>query len=222
MSTDETEQAPPSVAAPSATLADERPSSGPRAVMFLVPGLVVGAIGGFVAGVHFGGERVRDEFRSPFSKVTAASSAKAQGSTSSSSAPDPSPPVGTRVLAPFPLAGARAALLAATGADKVVVTVGSVGRSDDGMELHLAIANRGTCAIKSVRGVAYGFDPDGESTAMNADGKHYVAFSSDELALAPGETTTATWKLKHAAMVNVAIGQIDEAVCADGTAAVKR
>ena len=214
------EASPISVAAPPAPFVDDRPR--PRPVVFVVPALVVGIIVGFLAGLYFGGERIKDEYRSPLITVKANPGNTAVVLASSSASPDPTPPVGARIIASFPLAGARSALSQLTRTDKVVVNVGAVGRGDGGMELHLAISNRGDCTLKAVSGVAYGFDPDGDSTAMNADGKHYVAFSSEDLTLAPGGTSVATWPLKHAKLANVALAQIDKAVCDDGTILVSR
>ena len=184
--------------------------------MFVMPALLVGAVVGFLVGTHIGSERVKDEYRNPLVEVKAVPRTGAVVVASGSASADPSPPAGSKVLAPFPLAGARKALSLITGNDKVVVTVGSVGRSEEGMELHLALANRGDCTVKTVRGVAYGFDPDGESAIMNADGKHYVAFSSNELSVAPGETSITNFKVHHPRFANIVLGQIDQAVCDDG------
>lgn len=219
MSSPETEDSSPiSVAAPPAPPVDDRPSklTGARVAMFVVPALLVGAGVGFLVGAHFGSERVKDEYRNPLVEVKAAPRSGAVVVASGSASADPSPPVGTKVLAPFPLAAARKALSGLTGNDKVIVTVGSVGRSDEGKELHLALMNRGDCTLKTVSGVAYGFDPDGESAIMNADGRHYVAFASNELSIAPGETSITNFKVHHPRHANIVLAQVDRAVCDDG------
>lgn len=219
---DSSDEAPISIAEPPRPPVDDRRGRRPHVVVFIVPALVAGAVLGFLAGTRFGSERVKDEYRNPLVVVKPPPSSGATVVASGSPSADPSPAPGTKVIAPFPLAGARKALSLLTSQDKVVVTVGSVGRSEDGMELHLALANRGDCTLKTVSGVAYGFDPDGDATAMNADGKHYVAFSSDDLSVAAGDTAIANYKVRHPKLANVVIAQIDKAVCDNGKVLVTR
>lgn len=197
-----------------------RPGAAPargRSMTWLGAGLLVGAALGFFVGSLVGAERLREEYRNPFRTVPPeAKSASPKAGGSASSAPDARPPAGAKVLAALALPASREALQQLTAADKVVVNVGSVGRSEDGTELHLSVHNRSDCVITAIEGIAYGFDPDGQSTNLNAGGEHFVAFASKELHLEPGKKSIETWPLRHVQLANVALAQIDRATCADG------
>lgn len=197
-----------------------RPGAAPprsRHMMWLGGGLLVGAFVGFIAGSLVGAERVKEEYRNPFRTVPAeAKSAAPKAGTSNSAAPDPRPPSGAKILSKLALPSAREALHKMTASDKVVVNVASVGRGDSGAELHLSVQNHSDCAIAAIEGIAYGFDPDGQSTTMNAGGEHFVAFSLKELKLEPGKTSVESFPLHHIELANVALAQIDRATCQDG------
>ncbi len=185
-------------------------------MIWLGAGLLAGAAVGFFVGSFVGAERIRDEYRNPFRAAPPPPKAAAKAGGSSSSAPDPRPPAGAKVLAALALPGAREALRKLTADDKVVVNVGSVGRGDEGAELHLSVQNRGDCVVTGVEGVAYGFDPEGQATAMNAGGEHFVAFASKELRLEPGKTSIENWPLHNIELANVALAQVDRVTCEDG------
>lgn len=130
---------------------------------------------------------------------------------------DPTPQAGTRVLAAMPLQRARHALHDLVASDPVQMTIGSIGRSDGLMELHLTLHNRGECEVTEVEGVAYGFDASGHSRRLNRGGEHYVAFRSTELALAPGASSQEAYPLLHPDTASIALAQVERVSCADGT-----
>lgn len=96
------------------------------------------------------------------------------------------------------------------------MTVGSVGKVESGVELHLDPQNRTGGVVTGVEGVADGFDPEGHATAMNATGEHDVAFASKGLRLAPGKTLIESWPLRHAEVANVALAHVACVTCEDG------
>jgi hypothetical protein len=187
-----------------------------RPRVWLGAGLLAGGCVGFFAGSLTGAERVRDEYRNPLRSVPPEPKAAKAGGSASGPRPDPRPPAGAKVVGSVELPVAREALRALTAADKVVVTVAAVGRGDEGAELHLSVHNRGDCVVTGVEGIAYGFDPDGRATAMNAGGEHFVAFASKGLRLEPGKTSIENWPLHNIELANVALGQVDRVTCEDG------
>ncbi len=130
---------------------------------------------------------------------------------------DPTPAAGTRVLAAMPIQRARAALRALVADDPVRVPVGSVGRSDGEMFLHVTLVNHGTCAVREVEGVAYGFDAWGRPARLNRAGEHYVAFHATDLDLAPGGSAFQEYPLHHPDIGSIALAQVERVGCADGT-----
>lgn len=130
---------------------------------------------------------------------------------------DPTPPAGTRVIAPMPLQRARAVLHEATATDPVRLRVGSVGRSDGEAYLHLTIGNHGTCAVRELDGVAYGFDARGMPARLNRAGETYVAFHAEGLDLAPDDEVFEEWSLHHVDTASIALAQVDRVGCTDGT-----
>jgi hypothetical protein len=187
-----------------------------RPSIWLGAGLFVGALAGFVVGSISGAARIREEYRTPLRVVPPEAKSAPKPGASGSNAPDLRPAPGAKVLAALALPASREALHKLTAADKVVVNVAAVGRGDSGLELHLSMQNRADCLVTGVEGVAYGFDPDGQSTAMNVGGENYVAFSSKELHLQPGTTSVESWPLRHAKLANVALAQVDRVTCEDG------
>ncbi|HEU4407732.1 MAG TPA: hypothetical protein VFS43_20880 [Polyangiaceae bacterium] len=197
--------------------APRRPS-GPRRgpLSWLGAGLLAGAFVGFGVGALAGAARIRADYRRPYQTVPVYADSSPKAGTTVSGEPGRRPAPHTKVLSPLALPVARDALRTMTAADKVIVTVGSVGRGDSGAELHLSLQNRADCIVTGVEGVAYGFDPEGQATAMNASGEHYVAFASKELRLPPGKTSIESWPLRHARIANVALAQVDRVTCEDG------
>jgi hypothetical protein len=130
---------------------------------------------------------------------------------------DPTPAAGTVVLASMPIQRARRALRALVDDAPVRMRIGSIGRSDGEMFLHLTLVNRGTCAVTHVDGVAYGFDAWGRSARLNRGGESYVAFHATGLSLAPGGSTQEEYPLHHPDTASIALAQVDHVTCADGT-----
>lgn len=130
---------------------------------------------------------------------------------------DPTPAAGTRVLPAMPLQRSRAALRELVAEDPVQVSVGSIGRSDGEMFLHVTLVNHGACAVREVEGVAYGFDAWGRSARLNRAGEHYVAFRSSDLELAPGASSFQEYPLHHPDIGSIALAQVERVGCADGT-----
>jgi hypothetical protein len=141
----------------------------------------------------------------------------ADAARSSEGDADPTPPAGTEVLAPMPILRARAALRAVVAEDPVRLRVGSIGRSDGEMFLHLTLENHGDCTVREVEGGAYGFDARGMPARLNRAGEQYVAFHASDLALAPGAHENYEWPLHHPHAASLALAQVERVGCADGT-----
>lgn len=134
---------------------------------------------------------------------------------------DPVPPEGTRGIGPMPLARSRRALAALVARDPVVVTVASVGRDDEAMELHLTAHNRSACPVVELAGVAYGFDAWGAPARMNVGGEHFVAFEAHET-IEPGGRLQLAFPLRHPDTASLVLAQVDRVGCADGTRWARR
>lgn len=144
------------------------------------------------------------------------SAADAQRSTGKDAAP--APPVGALVLRPAPLARSRLVLAELTSKDPLVATLGDVANSDEGNVLNLELNNRGKCAISAFSGVAYGYDAYGKPSRLNRGGEHYVAFSEKDVKdLGPSETHSFSLVLHHVETASLAVAQVDQVTCADGT-----
>jgi hypothetical protein len=129
------------------------------------------------------------------------------------------PKVGSLILKKAPLARARAVMADVTKDDPVFLSVGAIGNGDEGVELHLALKNRGKCAVTAFSGVAYGYDAYGNAVQMNEGGEHYVAFAEEKVEdMKPGELHTHAVLLKHVETASLALAQVDQVKCADGTA----
>jgi hypothetical protein len=170
--------------------------------------LVLGVILGFFAGRSM----LERQWSSPFVTVSA-SDAK----SSSSEGADPTPKEGSSVMIPLPLGRARLVAKAATAKDPLVMTVGAVGRGDEGAELHLVLDNRGKCNITGFEGTAYAYDAWGKPAKANKGGEDYVAFSAKDQHIAPGESTLFVEKLKYPDTASLAVAMVDKVSCADGT-----
>jgi len=170
---------------------------------------------GLVVGIFVGRWLLERQWSQP-QVLERLSAADAQRSTGKDA--DPSPKEGSLVLRGAPLARARMVMADVTKNDPVVLTVGDVGNSDEGNELHLDLKNRGKCAVKSLSGTAYGYDSYGKPARMNKGGEHYVAFSEDNLSdLAPEQTHSLTLLLHHVDIASLAVAQVDQVTCTDGT-----
>ena len=177
-----------------------------KTILFAAIALVLGLIVGFVLG-RFTLER---QWSQPYTQVPPGSQ------NNKSERGNPTPKVGTKILKPMPIARSRLALKGMTGKDPVVSNVGSVGSSDDGVELHVVVENHGACTVTSLGGVAYGFDPSGMPAALNKGGETFVAFESKG-PVEPGKRTIVALPLKDVDEATLAIAQIDRTTCSDGT-----
>ena len=175
-----------------------------KTVLFAAIALVVGLILGFLVG-RLSLER---QWSQPY---TQASPPRTKGE-----ALNPSPPVGTKVLKAMPITKSRAALHALTEKDPVVSNVAAVGANEFGVELHVVVENRSTCTVTSLAGVAYGFNAFGKASRLNAGGETYVAFES-KAPLEAGKKLTVALPLKGIEDATLAIAQVDQTTCADGT-----
>jgi hypothetical protein len=168
--------------------------------------LLLGLLGGYFAGRW----KLESEWKQPIMLV-------APDATGRRSAVDQdlAPPAGSRILRPMPLERTRLAARAVTEKDPLVMTVGTVGRGDEGDELHLTLENRGACAVAGYEGVAYGFDAWGNPSPLNASGENYIGFV-ETASIAPKATYQHSTKLKYRSVVNLVVAQVDRVVCADG------
>ena len=170
---------------------------------------------GLLLGIFLGRFLLEREWSQP-SVLKRVSAADAQRSTGKDA--DPSPKEGTLLLGPAPVARARLVLAEVTKADPLVLSVGDVGNSDEGNELHLDLTNRGKCAVKSFSGTAYGYDAYGKPSAMNKGGEYYVAFAEDNVTdLGPNETHSLSMLLHHVSVASLAVAHVDQLTCTDGT-----
>lgn len=176
---------------------------------------VAGLVVGLILGAIIGRSLLEREWSQP-GVLKRVSAADAQRSTGKDA--DPSPKEGSLLLGPAPLSRARMVLAEITKSDPLALTVGDVGNSDEGNELHLDLKNRGKCAIKSFSGTAYGYDAYGKPSAMNKGGEYYVAFSEDNVTdLAPDQTHSLSLLLHHVNVASLAVAHVDQVTCTDGT-----
>ncbi|MFO0678519.1 MAG: hypothetical protein U0169_18420 [Polyangiaceae bacterium] len=173
----------------------------------LLPALLTLVIG-FVAGYFIGRTKLQNEWSEPYM-----SSAPATAATDSNPAPLP----GTKVLRPMPIGKSRSVLKQMTEKDPIATTSASVGQGEEGVELHVALENRGKCTVNELSGVAYGFDPYGKPSPLQANGATYVAFDLKGT-LEPGKKALAAQKLQHVELATLAVAHVDKVKCADGTA----
>lgn len=182
-----------------------------KPALAIVLGLLLAAV--FAAGYYIGRAKIEREWRLPPATLSEADVARLKVDGA-----DPVPPAGSHVFGPMPLGRAREALRAFTAQDPVKVSLGSIGRSDDGtMDLHLVVENHAGCAITSYGGVAYGFAADGRSARLNKSGEHFVAFSKDDAQIAANEKGVLEAPIKNPETASLAVAQIDRWRCADGT-----
>ena len=170
---------------------------------------------GLVVGIFLGRWLLDREWSQPavLQRLSAADAHRSTGKDA-----DPAPKEGSLVLGPAPVARARLVLADITKADPVVLTMGDVGNTDNGMELHLDLKNRGKCAVKSLSGTAYGYNAFGKPAQMNKGGEYYVAFNEDNLTdLAPDQTHSLSLLLHNAEIASLAVAHVDQVTCSDGT-----
>lgn len=151
----------------------------------------------------------------PFVMVSAADVKR-----SSPEGADPTPAEGTRIVRPLPLGRMRKVVgeeVGKVGQTPLVMTVGSVGRGDEGAGLHLVLENRGRCKITEFEGVAYAYDAWGKPAKANKGGEHYVAFRATKQAIAPGESALFEQLLKYPDTASLAVAMVDKVACDDGT-----
>lgn len=175
-----------------------------KTVLYAAIALVLGLILGFLMGRL----TLERQWSQPY---TQASPPPAKGDHV-----NPSPVAGTKVLKRMPIGKSRAALRSLTEKDPVVSGVAAVGAGDNGQELHVVVENRSTCTVTSLAGVAYGFNALGKAASLNVGGVTYVAFES-KAPLEPGKKATVALPLKGADDATLAIAQVDQTACADGT-----
>jgi len=174
------------------------------AAVTLVLGLLIGFIVGRVT--------LEKQWANPFLVVSAADVKK-----SSVEGADPTPKEGTTILKPLPLGRMRHVTKGLVAKDPLVMTVGAVGRGDDGAALHLVLENRGKCRVKEFEGTAYAYDAWGKPAKANASGEHYVAFAAKDQDIPPGETTQYEQKMKYPDTASLAVAMVDKVTCSDGT-----
>jgi len=170
---------------------------------------------GVVAGIFIGRFLAEREWSQP-RVLERLSAADAQRSTGKDA--DPAPKAGSLVLRPAPLARSRQVMADVTRQDPLVLEVGDVGNGDEGNELHLDLKNRGKCAISAFAGTAYGFDAYGKPSQLNKGGEHFVAFSEAGVKdLAPGQTHSLAMLLHNVSTASLAVAQVDQVTCSDGS-----
>jgi hypothetical protein len=170
--------------------------------------LVIGLALGFV----LGRVTLEKQWANPFITISAKDVQQ-----SSPEGADPTPKEGTKIMKPLPLGRARLVAKNETTKDPLVLTVGAVGRGDEGASLHLVLENRGKCNVTSFEGTAYAYDAWGKPAKANKSGEHYVAFSAKGQDVAPGATANVDQKLKYPETASLAIAMVDKVACADGT-----
>lgn len=179
-----------------------------KLLLTFLPPLVLGILVGYLIG-QWTKER---EWRDPLGIVTP-SQEKARAVQEA----DPTPAAGTPVLRPLPLRRARMFLEQYTINDPVVLKVGSVGHSADGMELHIVFENRGACTVTGYSGVVYGYDAYGAPAKMNKTGETFLAINAEKVSIDPKATDMFSAVVKHPDVASLAIAHLDKVTCANGT-----
>jgi hypothetical protein len=170
---------------------------------------------GLVIGIFIGRSMMEREWSQP-AVLERLSESDVKGSTGKDA--DPVPKVGSLVIKKAPLARARTVLADVTSKDPVFMTIGDVGNTDNGVELHLSLKNRGACEVTSFSGTAYGYDAWGKPSKMNQGGEHFVGFSEEKVeGFGPNATHDYALLLKHVETASLALAQVDQYKCADGS-----
>jgi hypothetical protein len=170
---------------------------------------------GLVAGIFIGRSLAEREWSQPrvLERLSAADAQRSSGKDA-----NPTPAAGSLVLRPAPLARSRMVMAEVTKTDPVVMKLGDVADGDEGNVLNLELMNNGKCTVSAFSGTAYGFDAYGKPSSMNKAGEHYVAFSeSDVKDFAPGKTHSFSSVVHHVSNASLAVAQVDQVTCADGS-----
>ncbi|WP_394837020.1 hypothetical protein LVJ94_08940 [Pendulispora rubella] len=176
--------------------------------------LIIGLIAGYFAG-RFSLDR---EWRKPTVRIT-----KEDYEEAARDDADPTPAADSAVMRPMPLRRTRETVQGRIAGDPIAPLVGSIGRNDGEVELHLTVQNRGTCEVSKIEGVAYGFDARNRPTKMNRHGEHYVAFTAplpgdrEPLRLRPEEKLVISEKLRYVDDASLALAEVTRVTCADGS-----
>jgi hypothetical protein len=169
---------------------------------------------GLVIGIFVGRSMMEREWSQP-----AVLERLSEGDAKKSSSKDanPVPRAGSLIIKKAPLARARMVLAEVTKDDPLFMTIADVGNTDDGVELHVTLKNRGQCQVTAFTGTAYGYDAWGKAAQMNEGGEHFVAFHEDKVdSLPPGGFHDFAVLLKHVETASLALAQVDDVTCADG------
>lgn len=170
---------------------------------------------GLAIGIYMGRMMLEREWSQPrvLERLSAAEAGRSNGKDA-----DPAPKEGTVVMRPAPFARARQVLSEFTQKDPVVMRVGTIGNTDEGVELHLVLTNRGKCDVTALSGVAYGYDAMGKAGRVNKGGEHFVAFAEEKIEdFGAGKEHMVGMMLHNVEYASLALGQVDSVTCADGT-----
>jgi len=170
---------------------------------------------GLVIGIFLGRKMLEREWSQPavLERLSAADAGRSTGKDA-----DPAPAAGTLIMGKAPLALARKVMTDVTQKDPVVLRVGTIGNTDEGVELHVVFQNRGKCDVTAVSGVAYGYDATGKSGRMNKGGEHFVAFKEEKIEdFGAGKEHMVAMFLHHVEYASLALAQVDSVTCSDGT-----
>lgn len=182
-----------------------------KTILIGVAGLVVGLI----AGYFLGRSMLEREWSQP-NMIEKLSAADAQRSTGKDA--DPVPKAGSKILKKAPLARARQVMAEFTKQDPLKVTFADVGNGEDSSDLNIYVKNTGRCTVSSFSGIAYGYDAYGKPAKMNKGGEFFVAFSEEKVEdLEPGKTHAVGQSMHHTETASLAVAQVDEFTCTDGT-----
>ena len=179
-----------------------------KTVIFVVAALFVGMVLGWILGRTL----LEQEWENPLAVITQADESRAAANDA-----DPTPKAGTKVLPRIPLRRARARVAKMVEKDPMVMTVGTVGTSDDGSSLHMQIKNQGACEVSAYRGVAYTYDAWGKPVKANKNGETYMAFSAEKQKIAKGELGEFSAPSRYTDTASLVVAHVDAVDCADGT-----
>lgn len=178
----------------------------------ILPFVVVALVVGVAIGWFAGRAMLEHDWENPLATISQADESRAVANDA-----DPTPKAGAKILPKLPLRKARERAAKLVEKDPMVMTVGTIGTSDDGSDLHMAIQNRGNCEVSAYRGVAYTFDADGKPVKANKNGETYMAFSSEKQKVAKGDTVDFSAPSRYADTASLVVAHIDSVECADGT-----
>lgn len=175
-------------------------------------GTALAVVSVFVAGYFIGRARLSSAWSDRPSIVSDSDVAKMRVEGA-----DMPPRAGSKVLNPMPLERSRAVLGEYVAKDPVRVTVGSLGRGDDGAEISFVVSSSMDCEITELEGVLYGFEASGKSTAVNKRNEHFAGFRSTEKIAPRAKKQKISFEHKNAGVASIVLAHVDHAVCANGT-----